>query len=164
MEVLDKVDFERSYSPEPTSGCWLWMRGCTSAGYGVLYLNHKPIYAHRMSAHLHLGLDLSSELQVLHKCDNPLCINPHHLFIGDNYENHQDMSRKTRGSNQFKGKSHCREGHEFNTENTIIDKFGYRACKVCKRTKERERDRLKRQQESKVKVKIFLGHYEKVND
>jgi HNH endonuclease len=60
------------------SGCWLWMRGKTSAGYGVLYQNGKPSYAHVVSYETWYG-KTPDGLELDHKCKNTNCINPEHL-------------------------------------------------------------------------------------
>jgi hypothetical protein len=51
---------------------------------------------HRLSAHAFLGFDLRSCLFVCHKCDNPPCFNPNHLFVGTNADNLRDMASKGR--------------------------------------------------------------------
>lgn len=73
-----------------------------------------------------------------HKCDNHLCINPDHLFIGTNQENLLDASRKGRMPGQ--SKTHCSHGHEFTPENTyrarrVLGKV--RSCKTCARIRNR---------------------------
>ena len=73
--------------PEPNSGCWLWL-GCTNGRYPQLKEKRKNIYAHRIaceSVHGELG-----ELQALHKCDNPICVNPDHLYPGTQLQNVRD--------------------------------------------------------------------------
>jgi hypothetical protein len=78
--------------------CWLWVGSKTHFGYGQLY-NHKdkrhPHRAHRLSWEIHYG-DIPDGLQVLHKCDNPGCVNPEHLFLGNQKDNVRDAIRKGR--------------------------------------------------------------------
>lgn len=74
--------------------CWVWIGG-TNSGYGVIYFNGKPWKVHRFSYYLHLG-KISEGLSVLHRCDNPLCVNPEHLFIGTQVDNISDMVGKNR--------------------------------------------------------------------
>jgi hypothetical protein len=133
-----------SYIPEPMSGCWLWIGGATSAGYGVITIQGEQVYAHRMSAHQYKGFDLNSPLHVLHKCDNPCCVNPNHLFIGTNRDNQQDRQRKGRSRNQNTNTSHCKRGHLYVGDNLIIDYRGYRSCRTCKNLKSRELDAKRR--------------------
>jgi len=77
-------------------GCWGWKQKCSSNGYGKIQLFHgKNIGAHRASWIIHNG-EFNKKLWVLHKCDNPPCTNPDHLFLGTPKDNSQDCSRKNR--------------------------------------------------------------------
>lgn len=79
------------------SGCWIWA-GCRDRqGYGSTTLFRIPIGTHRLSYILHVG-PIASDLRVLHKCDNPPCFNPEHLFLGTMSDNSQDMHRKGRAA------------------------------------------------------------------
>jgi hypothetical protein len=131
------------------TGCWNWLRGKTSAGYGELFFRGKVAYAHRVSAILFKGFDPSSGLQVLHRCDNPGCVNPNHLFYGMDADNRRDCSEKGRIRNQNIGKTHCKEGHLLSGDNLVIRPRSngsgkpFRACKECAREKcKRYRQRL----------------------
>ena len=83
--------------------CWEWQES-NRKGYGCLWVNRKYISAHRFSWILHHG-EVPSQLQVLHKCDNPLCVNPDHLFLGTQDENTQDRVRKERSAGGIKTNS-----------------------------------------------------------
>jgi hypothetical protein len=78
------------------TGCWEWTGG-TSGGYGSAstYPPARYIAAHRLAAVVWMGLERDSPLQVLHKCDNRVCFNPHHLYLGTHEENMRD--RRERG-------------------------------------------------------------------
>jgi hypothetical protein len=73
--------------PEPNSGCWLWL-GTTNGRYPQLKIKRKNIYAHRIACESVYG-DIG-DLQALHKCDNPLCVNPDHLYPGTQLQNVKD--------------------------------------------------------------------------
>lgn len=100
--------FEERISPEPNTGCWLWTGNALSkrGGYGVFTNRPSGIVmkrAHRLSWELYKNVTLTGDQHVLHKCDNPLCVNPDHLFIGDQATNMEDKSFKGR---QNLGKNH----------------------------------------------------------
>lgn len=88
--------FFAQVSPEPTSGCWLWTGTANADGYGAIKLRRKALKAHRVSWLLHFGDP--KERQVLHRCDNPSCVNPDHLWLGTHLENMRDKVRKGRSS------------------------------------------------------------------
>jgi len=78
------------------SGCWEYTRRTTGT-YGSVILNGELYPASRASYLLHFGIP-DKKLYVCHKCDNPPCINPDHLFLGTAKDNSQDRERKHRGN------------------------------------------------------------------
>jgi len=81
-----------------TDGCWLWKASKDKNGYGIFRGDLAGVMftrAHRFSYALHTG-DLLVNMQALHTCDNPSCVNPDHLFSGTNADNMRDKVQKGR--------------------------------------------------------------------
>ena len=89
--------FERFVSPEPMSGCWLWIGARYGDGrYGALMRANRQKYAaHRYAWELYRG-PIPADRQVLHKCDTTACVNPQHLWLGSITDNLRDCYRKRR--------------------------------------------------------------------
>lgn len=75
--------------------CWIWLGACVPSGHGRVGDNNKVLVAHRVSWELTNG-SIPNNLFVLHKCDNPPCVNPRHLFLGTQTDNMKDMDLKGR--------------------------------------------------------------------
>jgi len=81
-----------------TPGCWTWTGGCNADGYGRMRIGTgQRIRAHRISWFIHHG-PVPVGMCVLHRCDNPPCINPDHLFLGTNPDNTADRHSKGRSA------------------------------------------------------------------
>lgn len=92
-KALERLDAKSV--PVPHSGCQLWMGYASPDGYGVVSYRSKLVRAHRLAYQLANGVD-PGDLNVCHRCDTPLCINPGHLFLGTHEDNVADRQRKRR--------------------------------------------------------------------
>lgn len=123
--------------PANDDDCWIWRGARTHAGYGRCMVIGKPnaTTAHRVSFELFRG-PIPSGHFVLHRCDNPSCVNPAHLFTGDHAANMLDMVEKGRShSPRLKGERH---GRARLTEAQVIEiravgaRYGWREKRLAR--------------------------------
>jgi len=87
--------FDAQYEPVTESGCWIWTGSLSSRGYGTIKHKYKTKSAHRVSYELHHG-EIQEGKVVCHKCDNPSCVNPSHLYAGTLSDNARDKVKRNR--------------------------------------------------------------------
>lgn len=123
--------FWRFVSPEPNSGCWLWLGAYIRKGYGMFAIAPKKVrLATHVSLEMHGHLRPSARSIARHKCDNPACVNPDHLEWGTHQENFNDMVQRGRGRMNTTRKTHCCRGHDLN-QTAYTRGNGYRQCRAC---------------------------------
>lgn len=89
---LAKIDFD------PDTGCWLWTGVTCQQGYGFIKRKDgAQLRAHRVAYELAYG-HIPAGLQICHRCDNPRCVRPGHLFLGTAWDNAADMVAKGRAA------------------------------------------------------------------
>lgn len=96
MNTDDLIRFWSRVDKTPnTNNCWEWKNPTHPFGYGRFGVAGRNYLAHRLSYQIHYG-SITSKDCVLHKCDNPRCVNPQHLFIGSRADNAIDRTLKGR--------------------------------------------------------------------
>jgi hypothetical protein len=115
--------------------CWEWQATRFKNNYG----NFRGKCAHRMAYKLSHG-DIPYKFLILHKCDNPPCCNPDHLFVGTHKDNARDMKEKNR-QHKRQIRTECANGHLLSGVNMIMLSAGtgklYRGCRICNTEKAR---------------------------
>ena len=81
---------------DEVTDCWVWMGAKNNIGYGMMRDENKMRTTHRVSYEEHTGSKIPTGMCVCHKCDNTLCVNPSHLWLGTRKQNAQDMISKNR--------------------------------------------------------------------
>jgi len=117
-----------------SNGCHIYQGEIDSGtGYGRAQINYMRFHVHRLSASHYLGLNLADKSQyACHKCSNRACINPDHLYIGDNQENQLDAVNNL-----------CKNGHDLRTYG-YIPTDGRRRCRLCKNIRDSIRYQTRR--------------------
>lgn len=119
--------FWEQYTPEPNTGCWLWLRALDTHGYGHFNLDGKDMLAHR-HAFVEVRGPIPSDMVLDHRCRTRSCINPAHLEV------------VTQRTNIMRGRSpgalavatgRCKRGHLLAGPNAAPSSWGGRYCRLC---------------------------------
>lgn len=147
-DARQTTDIERFWSGVDRSGgpesCWPWKAGRLRQGYGRFWLHGQHHIAHRWILAQDLGRALrwDDELREMacHRCDNPPCCNPAHLYAGDAKTNVRDAVERSRhATTRERAKSSCVNGHQFTNDNTYIHpQNGSRQCRECRKLRQRK--------------------------
>lgn len=123
--------FADRYEVGEPDECWNWIPAPNKAGRGLFHFNYQTEYAYRVSFVLHNQRDLHKGELVRHTCDNPLCVNPHHLLTGTQKDNMQDAL--ARGRFAWGERTHCavlNDGKVRDIRNRVA--AGERQCDLAK--------------------------------
>lgn len=116
MNEKELASFTAKIAHDPATQCWVWTAARNERGYPIFNIgsvkdgNRRTVRAHRLSFHHFTGIDPLG-LCVCHRCDNPPCVNPDHLFLGTDQDNANDMVQKGRhrsGLGPQKGESNVK--------------------------------------------------------
>lgn len=124
--------FWNKVTPEPNSGCWLWIGTSGRCGYGRFHKTGQRVnvMSHRFAYEALVG-PIPDGLQLDHLCRTPACVNPAHLEPVTPKEN-------TLRGESFAARNaiamHCQKGHEFTPDNTLVRPSGWRECRICARS------------------------------
>lgn len=110
-------------------GCWVW-QGVNSRGYGVWFIAGVRTLAHRYSKRL-VEPEPFEGAVACHRCDNPPCVNPAHLFWGTRADNNADRIAKGR-SVYVPTQTHCKLGHLIDGDNLRIVRTKTRERRLCR--------------------------------
>lgn len=124
----------KSKLKETPRGCWEIQGFRHKEGYGAMSYRNRQIRAHKLMWMLAVG-PIPDGICVLHRCDNPPCCNPAHLWLGTRGDNLRDMAKK--GRHQEQQKTHCPRKHPYEGANLGYQPNGARVCKTCTRARHR---------------------------
>ena len=118
-QIKRKIRYNYERKIIKKEGCWDWSGTKSAYGYGIIhYGDGKTIHLHRASWLIYKG-EIPQGIQVHHSCDNRICSNPDHLWIGTQYENMQDMIRKGRQKPFIGLKGESNKQHKLTDEKVI---------------------------------------------
>ncbi len=127
----------------PADPCIEWWGARRGNGYGQVTSRAGNLLAHRAIWTECFG-EIPTGMYVLHTCDNRLCVNPNHLYVGTHADNMRDMRERRRGRNQNSGRPTCINGHSLTDLSNVYDDHGRRRCRTCRRAAANRHNRKRR--------------------
>ncbi len=118
--------FMKKIRTDASTGCWIWIAGIKSEGYGGFEKERAHVVAYKLfKGQIHPGLVID------HLCRNHSCVNPQHLEAVTQQVN---VLRGEGIAAKRARQTHCVNGHEFSSDNLYIYR-GYRFCRICRKAK-----------------------------
>lgn len=114
------------------SGCWEWLGSRKALGYGVVRINNREVYVHRLMYFLHNGA-ISRKKELDHLCRNPRCCNPVHLEAVTHQENCKRGQSADAIYRRMRVRNTCPKGHPYYGKNLYRYPDGKRACRICRK-------------------------------
>lgn len=134
MTENDKIRFWSKVEMIPFHDCWEWTSTKTRFGHGQFNIGVKKYLAHRIVFTLK---KYKTSKYVLHKCDNPGCVRPEHLYAGTARQNTIDSIIRLRHGKVKK--DHCPQGHEYSIKTLVRHKKNtkgkHRMCRICTKSR-----------------------------
>jgi hypothetical protein len=148
IPVADRLFAKLAQQPD---GCIEFTGACMPNGYGRIALGGQGGgvgLAHRVAWELANG-PIPEDLHVCHRCDNPPCCNPAHLFLGTRSDNMRDSVSKRR--DRHGRRTSCKNGHLYDEANTRWSPSGSRVCRACDRARNPARAAAKKAARARAK-------------
>ena len=130
-------NFLAKFNRGDNDDCWNWMASSNEGGYGWFSVGERMELAHRVS-YTYFNGGIPQGLLVLHSCDNPICINPHHLRVGTQQDNIDDMTG--RGRHGALGKSASKETRKKMSDSKMGNKNNFWQKKHSKKSRKKISD------------------------
>lgn len=124
----DEARFFSYVDKNGPNGCWIWTGAINGAGYGSFYYKGRQVKAARWIYEQMVGPIPDGLVLDHYVCNNPRCVNPNHLRPCTQKKN---VLRGFSPPAKNAKKTHCPQGHPYSEENTRLDKYGGRHCKIC---------------------------------
>lgn len=141
VEVTESAAIERFWAKVDIRGdgeCWEWTASKSTYGYGRFTVNRKGRPATRIAWELFHKKPFPEGMLACHTCDNPGCVNPHHIWPGTQSDNINDCVAK--GRHKSLPKEYCKRGHKMSDANRLPSNKSQ--CRECARNRTRREMRL----------------------
>jgi predicted XRE-type DNA-binding protein len=134
MPASFEVRFWNKVRKATNDECWEWQSTCDRDGYGTFGATPgETRKAHRIAYMLTFGIKLTAEQLICHRCDNPRCVNPSHLFVGTPKDNMRDKANKGRCNQQRERNNAAKLTPEIVAEMRVMKAAGVQQRQIARR-------------------------------